>query len=109
MDDEGQKKNRDDSWKASLTEEQRRQVDIEEMMEKAAMEVVRSMNDLPIIARIQFARNVLLDRGGNRGADADVKYDPLLQVAAEVLAGVKEVLRQNPQAAVLGSIDLDRR
>lgn len=60
--------------------------------------VVGAMDDLPILERLQFAKNLIFDKGGD---GASVPQDPTLVVATEVITGVIQVLKAHPRAAKL--------
>lgn len=72
----------------------------EEAAEDTSEAVVRAMNDLPILARLEFVKNIIFDRGGSRGQDPQ---EEALIIAADVLGGIIKVLRANPAAAQLRS------
>ena len=59
--------------------------------------VTLALDDLPILARLEFARNLVFGRGGDRNSDPD----PLLVIATDVLNDVIEVLKNNAAAANL--------
>lgn len=61
-------------------------------------DVRTAMNDLPIIARLQFAANLVFDAGGIRGSDTTV---PELVIAYDVLSDVINVLERHPDAVGL--------
>ena len=59
---------------------------------------ISALNDLPIISRLEFAKNMIFDRGGDRHS---IPQDPVLIVVNDVLADVIKVLDKHPQAAQL--------
>jgi hypothetical protein len=59
---------------------------------------VAAMEDLPILARLEFVQSLLLSRGGSRDA---LPRDMVLVTAEEVLDGVIRVLKKHPRAAKL--------
>lgn len=61
-------------------------------------DVTRAMNNLPIISRLEFAKNLIADHGGERDL---LPQDAVLVAAAEILGEVIEVLRQHPRLARL--------
>jgi hypothetical protein len=61
-------------------------------------DIVFAFDDLPIQARLEFVRNLLLNHGGERRS---APCDPVLVVAAEVLRGVVRVLKDHPKVAQL--------
>jgi hypothetical protein len=72
----------------------------EKAAEEASNAVVRAMNDLPILARLEFVKNIIFDRGGSRGQDTQ---EEVLIIAADVLGGVIEDLKANHTVAQLRS------
>ena len=60
--------------------------------------IVRAMNGLTIIERLEFVKNVIFDRGGSKDHEG---RDPVLVTAADVLRGVIGVLKKYPEAAGL--------
>jgi hypothetical protein len=60
--------------------------------------VVRSLDDLPILVRLEFARNIIFNRGGDETSEPQ---DAVLVTATKILNGIIEVLRAHPQAAGL--------
>jgi hypothetical protein len=60
--------------------------------------VVRALDDLPLLARLEFVRNIILNRGGD---EASTPQDSVLVTATKVLNGTIEILRAHPQAAGL--------
>jgi hypothetical protein len=71
--------------------------EIEKALLKTAKTVTLACDDLPILARLEFARNLVFGRGG----DKDSNPDPVLLVATGVLTGVIEVLKKHSSAANL--------
>jgi hypothetical protein len=63
-----------------------------------------SFHDLPILARVQFVKNLLLF---NRGDKESNPQDPAMILATEVLTGVIEVLESRPRVAKLRGPALD--
>ena len=72
--------------------------------DKLAAAVSSAFDDLPILARLQFVRNIILDRGGSRGIDPQ---DFVLITAADVLTGAIKVLTKHPIAAQLSTPECD--
>jgi len=62
--------------------------------------IIDAFDGLPILCRLEFVKNVLLNSGGEKGSNP---MDPTLVVVAEILAGVVEVLEAHPTAAQLRS------
>jgi hypothetical protein len=56
--------------------------------------VVRAMNDLPILQRLEFVRNTIFDAGGDRSG---LPRNPGLVVATEVLSEVMNALAKKPE------------
>jgi hypothetical protein len=71
--------------------------DISENDLETARMVTLALGDLPILARLEFARNMIFGRGGDKHSTPD----PVLVVATDVLSGVIEVLKKHPAAANL--------
>jgi hypothetical protein len=65
---------------------------------KPLKEVISALDDLPIIARLEFARNLVCNRAGD---EDDLSMDPALMVAGEVISDVIRVLRTAPRVAQL--------
>jgi hypothetical protein len=65
-----------------------------------AQRMADATDDLPILSRVEFAKNLIFDHGGDRN---NLPQDPILITAVEVLSGVIQVLRANPTAASLRS------
>ena len=66
--------------------------------EKLVHDVTFALNDLPILARLQFAANLIL---GNGGMKDTVDQVPALIVAHEVISDVIKVLEKHPLVAEL--------
>ena len=60
--------------------------------EELSTRVSRAMDDLPILARVEFVKNIIFDRGGSRDS---YPHDETLVIATDVLDGVVEILRKN--------------
>jgi hypothetical protein len=63
--------------------------------------VVHAMDDASILVRLEFAKNLVFDNGGD--PNAMTSTDPALVVADKILESVIEVLRGHPAAAQLKS------
>jgi hypothetical protein len=63
--------------------------------------IVKAMDDLPILARLQFVKNIIFDRAAN--LDIPEQCEEVLIIAHNVLNGVVEVLEANPTSAQLRS------
>lgn len=59
-------------------------------------ELVDAFDDLPVLARLEYASNLVCTRAGDPG---DNKFDPALWVAGNLLNGTIKVLRAVPNAA----------
>jgi len=59
---------------------------------------IAALNNLPILARLEFVANLLFDHGGSRESSP---RDWHVVTATEVLDGVISVLKTQPQAAQL--------
>jgi hypothetical protein len=57
-----------------------------------------AMDDLPIIERLRFVKNLVCDRRGETG---DTETDAILRMVEGIVDGVIEVLKKNPRAAQL--------
>jgi hypothetical protein len=55
--------------------------------------VVRALDDLPVLERLKFVKNLIFDHGG---AKESVPQDPVLVVATEVLSEVIVELEKGP-------------
>jgi hypothetical protein len=64
----------------------------------ASEAVVAAMNTLPILARLEFVKNIIFDRGGSRDSDPQ---EEMLIIATEVLEGVIDILKKNQTVAQL--------
>jgi hypothetical protein len=60
--------------------------------------VIDAFDRLPIRARLEFVRDLLLNNGGEKESDPS---DSRLVIAAEVIKGVIEVLEKRPRTANL--------
>jgi hypothetical protein len=56
---------------------------------------ISAMDSLPVVARLEFVKNLIFDRGGSKDS---APQDPGLVIASEVLRGVIGVLRKHPQS-----------
>lgn len=64
--------------------------------------VASAFDDLPIVARIEFAKNLVFDRDGDKHSlPADGPQSAVSILAVEILDGVIEVLKAHPAAAKL--------
>lgn len=61
-------------------------------------EIASACEDLPILARLEFAKNLICNKIGELG---DPSFDPCLGTAEELLSGVIKVLRTVPRVAEL--------
>jgi hypothetical protein len=66
--------------------------------EKIVHEVTSALNDLPILARLEFAKNLLMGNGGDRHSLPQL---PGLVIAHEVVTDVIRVLEKHTAAAQL--------
>jgi hypothetical protein len=66
--------------------------------EKLITEVINALSDLPILARLEFAQNLLFSNGGNKEA---LRPNAELIIAFDVLGGVIDVLEKHPSPAQL--------
>jgi hypothetical protein len=57
-----------------------------------------AMDELPIIARLEFVKNIVTQNGGDKN---DETYKPALALAGDVLMGVIDVLRAHKSAGQL--------
>ena len=60
--------------------------------------LITALDDLPILARLEFAKNLVFDRGGDKD---NLPQDPILVIATDVLTSVIDVLKKHPAAANL--------
>jgi len=65
---------------------------------KLLMATVDALNDLPILARLEFVKNVIFGSGGNKDG---LPQNPVLILAHDVLSDIIEVLKKHPTAAGL--------
>jgi len=72
--------------------------EIENGKAQLIMEVVDAMNDLTILARLEFAKNIVFGNGGNKGG---YPQNPALILAHDVLSDVIDVLKKHPKAGGL--------
>lgn len=70
----------------------------EEKPNELVIATVSALRDLPILSRLEFAKNMILERGGDRHS---WPQDPVLIVVNDVLAEAIEALKKNPLAAQL--------
>jgi hypothetical protein len=61
-------------------------------------DVARAMDNLPILARLEFAANLVFDAGGIKDTNITV---PELVIAHDVIKDVIKILEANPTAAQL--------
>jgi hypothetical protein len=66
--------------------------------EKIMQTVRKSVDDLPILARLEFAANLVFDNGGLKD---DAGRIPGLVIAHEVITDVINVLAKHPSSAQL--------
>ncbi len=66
-------------------------------------EISEAFDDLPILSRLEFAKNVMFSRDGDKTA---VPVDPVSMIVTEVLSGVIDILKKHPAAAKLRGLDL---
>lgn len=59
----------------------------------ASKAVVNAMNGLPLLARLEFVKNIIFDRGGSRDS---APQDEALIVANDVLRDVIELVKKLP-------------
>ncbi len=59
---------------------------------------VSALDSLPILARLEFVKNLIFDRGGDKHCHSK---DLVLVAAATVLDGVITVLKKHPDSAGL--------
>jgi hypothetical protein len=52
--------------------------------------VVRTVDDLPLFARLEFVKNIIFDHGGSRGS---LPEDPMLIIATDVIEDVVKTLK----------------
>jgi hypothetical protein len=62
--------------------------------------IIAAFDRLPILARLEFVRDLLLNNGGEKRS---FPQDPRWVVAAEVVRGVIEILEKRPRAAKLNN------
>ena len=60
---------------------------------------------LPVLERIDLAAKLVLQRGGSR--DCGVRFDPALELAADILDGVKHIIEVSPFGRGLARPGLD--
>ena len=70
----------------------------EEKQNELVTATISALNDLPLLSRLEFAKNLILERGGNRHS---WPQDAVLVVANDVLADVIQILKRHPLAAQL--------
>ncbi len=61
-------------------------------------EITCAFEDLTVLARLEFAKNLICKRNGEPG---DASFDPFLATAEELLSGVIKVLRTVPKVGAL--------
>ena len=76
--------------------------DVESLMRKASLalchQVTFALNDLPILARLEFARNLLQSNGGDKDS---LPQKAELVIALDVIGDVIKVLEKRPPAGTL--------
>jgi hypothetical protein len=55
--------------------------------------IVNAMNGLPVLARLEFVKNIIFDRGGSRDS---APQDEALIVANDVLRDIIELVKKSP-------------
>jgi len=70
----------------------------DEQQNEVIAATIAALDDLPIISRLEFAKNLVFDNGGDRHR---LPQDPVLIVVNDTLADVIEVLKKHPPAAQL--------
>jgi len=70
---------------------------------KLITSTVIAMNDLTILARLEFVKNIIFDKGGDKNG---LPNDNELILANDVLDDVIEVLKKYPRAARLRNPDI---
>ena len=65
---------------------------------------VEAFDNLPILTRLEFVRNLLVINGGEFGS---IPQDPVMVMAGEIVKGVIEVLAARPRTAKLRSPEPD--
>jgi hypothetical protein len=68
--------------------------------EKLIDATVSALNDLPILARLEFAKNMVFHVGGDKNG---LPQDLVLIAVHDVLDDIAEVLKKHPAAAQLRS------
>ena len=61
-------------------------------------EVIKAIDDLPILARLEFAQNLLFSHGGNKDS---LEPNAALILAFDIIGDVIKVLDKHPRAAKL--------
>jgi hypothetical protein len=69
-----------------------------ETIDALVTQIVSAVDDLPILARLQFAGNLVHDNGGMRNT---FEQNPMLIAAVEIIAGVRHLLETYPETANL--------
>ncbi len=68
-------------------------------------EVVAAVNDLPVLARLEFVRHLIFRRYGSTDhipiGGRSMQADAAMQGAVDILDGVIEVLKKRPRSARL--------
>lgn len=70
--------------------------DAKNLQETQIKELIDAFSDLPILARLEFVANILLQREGDLEED-DAPIDTNIAVAQRVLWGAIHILRTVPQ------------
>jgi hypothetical protein len=65
----------------------------DEQLKRLVVSTGNAMDELPILSRLEFVKNLLTLRGGNRD---DRENEPALVLAVDVLNGVMDVLKTTP-------------
>jgi len=64
--------------------------------EQLIVDIVNSMDDLPILSRLEFAKSLVFDKGGDKNS---LPREASLVTAVRVLDGVIEALKKRPKTA----------
>jgi hypothetical protein len=98
------KRVRSDAYSIKMTKDDEQQNNAErEAMDNFSKEVVVALNNLPILTRLEFAKNLLDAKGGHKDA---IDPNHQLIVVSDVLSEVIRVLEKHPSAAGLRTTDL---
>lgn len=74
--------------------------DISKEEDRIVGSVAMSVDNLPILARLEFAKMIVFARGGDR-ENHGIPQDPMLVLVHHLLEDVIEVLQEHPNAANL--------